>query len=646
MKKIVIISFLLSLVIGFNFLNSALSKDPVYKFHTEAEIARFQEGPTRAPIEPGEYFLPSSSCRGCHGYDSAGVANVNEDGNDVNLFDRWEATMMALSAKDPLWRAKVSQEILVNPAHSGDLQNKCTSCHAPMGHYTSKYHGNPLYSMSDLATDTLGQDGVSCGACHSIAPNVGFTFSGEIPYDTNHVEYGPFTAPYVGPMQLYEGLTPVYSPHMDDAKLCSSCHTLITQSVDLAGNYTGGYFIEQATFHEYKNSDYPGNNISCQTCHMPKVLDPIMIANGTTGLTARTPFNQHTFAGANFFMLNLMKNNKDSLGISASDVRFDTSIAATVDMLRNRSINLGVSIDNLTSDTAYFSVNIENKAGHKFPSGYPSRRTVVQFIVLDANLDTVFKSGMFNNQYRVIGEGANFEPHHDIIVQSNVPQIYEMVMGDVGSQFTSVLERGAILLKDNRIPPKGFTTSSPVYDTVTISNDAVADPDFNKISSVEGSGIDLVHFHVPLAGAVGSLKVITNIYYQSVPPKWLDEMFTLSSPDINRFKSMFLSSDQTPFLVATDTIPNILLTGITSLKSDAVNVWPTLTMDGKIYVTAEYGQLIRSVEVYGNDGKKYAQHLNTGYQQEMSIYLPSTSGIYYLRIQTGKKVFYKKVVKS
>ena len=38
--------------------------------------------------------------------------------------------MMANSARDPFWRAKVSHEILVNPAHSVGLQDKCTSCHA------------------------------------------------------------------------------------------------------------------------------------------------------------------------------------------------------------------------------------------------------------------------------------------------------------------------------------------------------------------------------------------------------------------------------------------------------------------------------------------------------------------------------------
>ena len=45
--------------------------------------------------------------------------------------------------------------------------------------------------------------------------------------------------------------------------------------------------------------------------------------------------------------------------------------------------------------------------------------------------------------------------------------------------------------------------------------------------------VDIVHFHVPLNGAVGPFRVITSLYYQSVPPNWLDEMFTLNSAEID-----------------------------------------------------------------------------------------------------------------
>ncbi|MBL0330320.1 MAG: T9SS type A sorting domain-containing protein [Bacteroidetes bacterium] len=647
-KKITIICIIIGLAIGFKFMNSAASKNPVKKFHTQSQLDAYNGIATRAPIEPGEYFLPSTSCRGCHGYDSAQVANINEAGEDVNLVDRWESSMMALSSKDPFWKAKVSHEITVNPAHAGPLQNKCLDCHAPMGAFTSKFHGEPFYSLTDLATDSLGMDGVSCMSCHTIKPTVGFTFSGNIPYDTSLSVYGPFVAPFVAPMQLYEGLTPTYSSHMDESRVCSACHTLITESVDLAGAFTGGHFVEQATYHEYVNSDYPSTNVKCQTCHMPPVNEYIIIANGFTGLTPRTPFNQHTFAGANLFMLNLIKNNKTALGITVPFKSFDSTIVATTAMLQEKSLDFDLQLVSTTSDTAYFKVMLKNKAGHKFPSGYPSRRAVLQFVVIDGAGDTIFQTGIFNNQYRVIGENSNFEGHHDVINQSHVPQIYELVPGDVGGNFTSVLERAAILLKDNRIPPLGFTTASAVYDTVKISNDALADADFNKVASVEGSGVDWVHFAVPLAGAVGNIDIKSKVYFQSVPPKWVDHMFTYSTAEINTFETMYNSADQSPILVAQDSINNVLIpTGIETYSSnELVKAWPTISMDGKVYISSEYGTLIKSVEVFNAEGKLQAQHQNLGFQPSMSLYLPQASGIYYLRIATGNKIIFKKVVKS
>lgn len=651
-KKTLAIAAMICFVIVFYLYNSSSSQGTTpHKFHTPEQLDAYRGIPTRAPIAPGEYFLPSTSCRGCHGYDSAHMANITEAGDDVNLVDRWESSMMAMSAKDPLWRAKVSMEITINPGHSAALQDKCTSCHSPMGRYTSHFQGHGNYGLSNLlAGDPLGLDGVACGSCHMIGPNVGFSYSGNIPYDTmGHVEYGPFPAPYVGPMQLYEGFTPTYSNHMDKGKVCSTCHTLQTETVDLAGNFTGGVFTEQATYHEYVNSSFPGNNITCQTCHMPKVNEPILIANGVTGLTPRSPFNQHKFAGANYFMLNLIKNNRDSLGVDVGPEKFDSTIATVSNMLRTQTLNIDLTIDSSTADTAFFGVKLENKAGHKFPSGYPGRRAVVQFVVTDALNDTVFRSGMFDPNYRVVGENPapGFEPHHNIINQSNVPQIYEIVMGDVNGNFTSVLERAATAIKDNRIPPVGFTSSSPVYDTVFNTTDAENDPDFNKVSSVEGSGIDHLHFHVPLAGASGLLTVKAKVYYQSVPPKWVDEMFAMNTYLINRFKAMYQSADHTPFLVGADSLVNIgTTTSIAQMEQKSIRVWPTLTMDGIVKVSADYGQLIQSVTLLNTEGKTLKQFVNSGFGAEIEVQIPPAPGVYYLKIMTGGKIITRKVVKT
>jgi hypothetical protein len=642
-NSLLVLGVLCSLILILS--NFTIKMDAAQPFHTPQELAIIQHR-MQTPIGPGEYFQPSSSCRGCHGFDTLGFANVDENGIDVNLFDRWQSTMMALSAKDPLWRAKVSQEILINPAHALGLQTKCTSCHAPMGHYNAIYHGATSYTIADLVNDSLGLDGVSCAGCHTIGPSVGSTFSGIIPYDTTRNIYGPFTFPFAGPMQLYEGYTPVYSPHMDNSAVCSSCHTLITETVDLAGNYTGGQFVEQATYHEYLNSDFPANNIKCQTCHMPQVADPIVIANGYLSLQARFPFNQHTFAGANHFMLDLIKNNKSSLDINVPDANFDSSMAANLHMLQKQSVEFELINDGITGDTAYFRVKITNKAGHKFPSGYPSRRAVLQVVMLDAFNDTIFRSGIFDSEYRVTGETPQFEQHHAVINQDNKTQIYEMVMGDVNGDFTSVLERAAILLKDNRIPPTGFTTTAPMYDTVMISADALADADFNKVGSVEGSGIDEVIYKIPVAGYTGTVSVKAKLYYQAVPPKWLDEMFTLNSATIDTFRNMYMAADKDPILVAADSLTDVL-SGINQLNAvnNDLQVWPTITSGREINFTIHTNNPVVSISLYTSNGKKISQ-LNNRYIKGTHKYtLPNDAGTYLLKITTLEKSYYKKIVK-
>jgi hypothetical protein len=604
------------------------------KFHTPGELEMLSKL-SMTPIGPGDYFLTSGSCRGCHGYDTLNQSNINEDGFDVNLFDRWQGSMMANSAKDPLWRAKVSHECLVNPAHANDLQNKCTSCHAPMGHYNAFFKGTGPYLLSSLVNDSLGLDGVSCAGCHTIGPAATVTFSGQIPYDTTRTIYGPFTNPFVGPMQLYEGYTPTYSPHMDMSSVCASCHTLVTQTVDLSGSYTGGEFIEQATYHEYLNSSYPAANIKCQTCHMPQLGDPVVIANGFLNLQSRFPFNQHYFAGANHFMISLIKNNKASLGIQTSDANFDTALAATTRMLRDNTVEYEILTDSITADTGFFRVRILNKAGHKFPSGYPSRRAVLQLLMVDAAGDTVFRSGTFDNDYRVIGEGSQFEPHHTTISQNDVPQIYEIVMGDVNSQFTTVLERAAVVLKDNRIPPDGFTSTAPMYDTVTVSADAMADPDFNKLSGSEGTGSDFVHYHVPVAGVTGPVAIYSRLFYQSVPPKWTDEMFALNSAEIDTFRNMFQAADHSPFQVAEDSIMNLVLTGIEQVENTPQFSITPVNPGGWITAGA-HGKNITAVQVFDRSGRIVYSHPGNG-ACDLTFRMPKTSGIYYIRILSGNE---------
>lgn len=595
-------------------------------------------------LDPNAIFLPSQSCKGCHGIDPMGIANVNLAGEDVNLFDDWEASMMGLAGVDPLWRAKVRHESLTNPGHADELQNLCTSCHAPMGHYTAFYRDQEHYTLDNLYEDSLGLSGVGCLGCHSIGfEGLGQRFTGDIPFDTNRIAYGPFFGPFVGPMQLYENFTPAYSPHVSEGRFCSPCHTLISNTVDLEGEETGNTFVEQATYHEWLNSSYPNQELACQTCHMPKIEDPVKIAVGYTALQGRSPFNLHTFAGANSFMVDLIKRNKELLGLEISDANFDESLAAITKILREETLDAELSAPSFEEDSVLFEVMLTNKAGHKFPSGYPARRAFVEFVLTNSVGDTLFKSGTVGSDGEIVNYNGHTEPHHEIITSENQVQIYEMVMGDVNGDVTTVLERGDRHLKDNRLPPLGFTTNHSVYDTVRIVGAAETDPDFNMLGGIEGSGKDIIRYKIALNGYSGEFKAFVRVHYQAVPPSWLNEMRTFDHEEINVFLTMYDESEHVPVVVAADSLIELISPLFSQSIINEIAIYPNpVLQDQSFSITSK--EAIEGLELYSLTGKTidYTQQFINSTKVKVST--TASKGVYFLVIKTKNTKLIKKLI--
>lgn len=537
------------------------------------------------PDFDGHYFVSAGVCDNCHGNDPNGLALVDQFGIDVNMVDDWRSTMMANSAKDPFWRAQVSHEVLTNPGLQTAIEDKCLQCHAPLGRYTHFFEsqGQANYSMAMLANDTLGLDGVSCMSCHSQRPDsFGLAFSGHLFLDTIRSVYGQYPGPNVAPMFTSNHLNALYGPHIQESRLCAGCHTLITETVDLQGALTGGKFAEQATYHEWVNSNYVNLDMNCQTCHMPSINDFVYLSGPYVNSTnARRPFSKHHFAGSNTFMLKMLKQYADSLNISAQPEDFDSTIARTNHLLRYQSLDLELYLDSRDLDSVRYSLKLINKAGHKFPSGYPSRRIFVEFVLQKANGDTVFKSGLLGSNYEVLGQDPSYEPHYDLITNENQAQIYEFIMADVNGNVTTTLERAATHLKDNRIPPQGFLSSHSNWDTVEIAGNALSDPNFNHDGATEGTGSDIVRYHIPLNGYAGNLEVSARVWYQTVRPGWLDETFSHSSPDIDRFERWFNSSDRSVQLVAEVGTQDVIVANSAS-KEVRITLFPNPTSDGWI----------------------------------------------------------------
>lgn len=623
-----------------------------HAYHSAEELKELRGGGADGlplPQNSNNYFSASGTCYGCHGPDPVNnYAGVDEDGNDVNVMDAWRSTMMANSAHDPFWRAKVSHETTVNPGHKAELEDKCTSCHAPMGRYSSFYHDGGLYSIDSLEQSPLALDGVSCLPCHmQSADSIGLHFSGKLLFDTNNVAYGPYDNVFGAPMENFVGYAPEYGAHINNAGLCAGCHTLLTETADLEGNLTGDHFVEQATYHEWVNSIYdtdanPEGGVTCQGCHVPRIDDAVVISANYLFLQGKSPFGLHHFAGANSFMLELLKNNIDELGLTASSVQFDSTIARTDRMLKQNSLLLETSVAARDADTAFIDVRLTNLAGHKFPSGYPSRRAFIELAVTNEAGDTLFRSGGWDPSYEVMGHDAEWEPHHDVVRQEGQAQIYEMVMGDVNGDKTTVLERAKDPLKDNRLAPIGFLTSHASYDTMLIAGVPASDTDFNHgPGGEEGTGTDITHYHVAMDGYTGLIRIRAKVWYQSSPPRWMEEMFEHNTEEIDRFRTMFEAADGTPVLVKEAEITDVS-TGVDDLRELGLRIFPNPVRDGLLRVEG-IAEAVTGIEVFDVRGARIAQYVPTG-ARNWQVRLPNGAATYLLVVHTRERRYVERVV--
>lgn len=597
---------------------------------------RFSPG-GELPATYNDLFAGSGTCQMCHN------SQVNQAGESISIVADWRSSMMANAARDPFWRAKVSHEGLVNPGHKEALEDVCTRCHAPTGNVNAHHNGQPLYSIAEMQADPLALDGVQCSVCHQIQEGGLGNFSGTFEIGDQKIIYGPYMDPFTMPMINNIGYTPEYSAHINDSRVCGSCHTLITNSVDNNMQPTGNQFVEQSIYQEWKNSSYPANNIQCSSCHIPRIDETIKISSMPPWLEGRSPFGMHHFQGANVLMSTIMKENGEELGVTASSEQYDKTIARNVESLQEDAVELSIEEIARSLDTLFMEVEIINKSGHKLPAGYPSRRFFVEMTVKDVDDIIIFHSGAMDENFQLIHEDASYESHYNVISSEEQVQIYEMVMGDIDHTVTTVLERANFHLKDNRIPPLGFTSSHNAYDTIQIVGQAETDPDFNKLSGVEGNGRDKLHFHIPVNGYSGQLKIAVKLHYQTVSSRWLENMFSYSSDEIDAFQAYYIEADKTPVLMAADSS----ISTYTMQKEyimQSVSIFPNpATSVLNIRFESEPGPLtIQIVDIHGREMDSFQTE-----SQKIQIGLSKYSdGIYHVFIDDGKRKVSRKFVKK
>ena len=505
----------------------------------------------------------ADTCESCHSNAEGASAMRDSEGRPIAPYDLWRATMMANSARDPFWHAMVEAEVLATPSAAEAIEAKCMRCHAPLLAAELELGGLEAPGMQSLHTPgsdhaALGLDGVSCTLCHQIEDQElgeASTFSGAWPIAGAGRSYGPHAAPFEMPMLNHVELQPVAGPQLRDSGLCATCHTLSTDALRADGTAIGASLPEQTPYLEWQHSAFstegePGPAAAeCQDCHVPqRSVDgvPIVtrIARRPMGddfppVSERQPYGRHVFVGGNTTMLALIRDQAATLNPHAPEAAFEASIAATREQLQHATASLELGDISREGQRLRIPVSITSLAGHKLPTGFPSRRVFLRVEVRDGSDALVFRSGAFDARGRLLDPsdqvlpeelaGGPLMPHLDVVDTPDRVQIWEAVMVDESDAPTYRLLRGVDYIKDNRVLPAGW---DPATAPGTITPRGVgADPDFQSAG-------DTLTYLVDAPADAGPYTLTVEAYYQALSPRFLAELFVLEGPKIAAFEAM------------------------------------------------------------------------------------------------------------
>lgn len=450
------------------------------------------------------------------------------------------------------------------------------------------------------------------------------TNTGQLHLAEPGVLYGPYEDKEISQYGMKHGIgiTPKHSAFLKSSRACAGCHTVNVPVLDtpLADDderdelvrankntelHGFKHNIEQATYLEWVNSEYedetdPNNPKarSCQSCHMPKEYKHthrgLHVAQFDTRIATiqdetyphadhlaewdnirvrvREKKSRHELLGLNAFLLEMFRQHDPILGVRKTDYMtggtgdLDNAIHNIVEQARRKTAD--VTVDVLGFDPATrklkATVDVRNKAGHRFPTGVGFRRAFLEFAVVqpgegEAEDTVVWASGATNAAGVIVDNDGEplpteffeepkgpapgdrfrelnrYQPHHELITSDRQVQIYEELACDHTGRPTTSFLRLCRHLKDNRLLPRGWKAEGPAPGVLTgkflqathPGHDAAHDPRYT-----DGSGSDLVTYEVTLPEGVDPTKLVVRatLYYQAMPPYYLKQRFR-TAPD-------------------------------------------------------------------------------------------------------------------
>lgn len=346
-------------------------------------------------------------------------------------------------------------------------------------------------------------------------------------------------------MRSVTGYEQVEAPHIKQSELCATCHTLITEAFGPDGKVTGR-LPEQMNDQEWQHSAFNVEQKSCQSCHMPRAAGPLRIASVLGDY--RDGLSQHAFVGGNAFMLRLFSRYRDQLGVEALPSELEATAQATIRQLQEDTATLAINRPALSGGSLAFDVTVTNLTGHKFPTGYPARRTWLHVTVREGNGRAIFESGAIGAAGAIAGndsdaDASRFEPHYEEITRSDQVQIYEPILGDPAGQPTTGLLTATHYLKDNRLLPRGFDKATAHAD-IAVHGGARSDANFTAAG-------DRVRYRADVTGATGPFAVDVELRYQSIAYRWAANLEQYDAPEPKRFVGYYKAMSPTSSVVVT-----------------------------------------------------------------------------------------------
>ena len=316
------------------------------------------------------------------------------------------------------------------------------------------------------------QDSAMCATCHDVSNPI-FTKQPDGTYalndlDTPHEAFDPMDPPF----DKYD-MFPVERTYSEWAQ-----SDFAIAPIDMTGRFGG---------------DNPFVS-SCQDCHMPDQdanacrIDP----------THRPDMPQHAFNGGNNWVINSVRSLYDDSETGITDDIANDSIARAEYMLENASDM------ELSEDGSTLSVRVINQSGHKLPTGYPEgRRMWVNVRFLDASDALVAERGAYDPVTAELTTGDTKVYEAKLGVDSAVAAATGIPEGE-GFHFAA----NNVWIKDNRIPPRGFTNAG--FESVQAAPVAY--------SYMDGQYWDDTSYAIPS----GAVKAEVRVYFQLVSKEYIE----------------------------------------------------------------------------------------------------------------------------